>query len=548
MPARPNPFGAAAAGPELELETLVPTTPAATAEPAAAATLDRVDDAPPEPEHPHYSRDELLQMAPSALHRLAVEDGIAEVDIEAAVDSDDADNALIELILRHDARAELQKLKLSELHKRAWAVAPETDVTAAWDSADRKVALVDLILKQPAGASAAAMEDTQGLAYSPYMTPRPARSESSFSSPAPVAERPHSVDSATWNAATSAFHGAMARAQARGVNKTEGSEEEEDPEPFSEPDPFFRMEECTFHVRGIPADPNCDQDWLREVFGEYGEFVQGTIYRRRDAENFALVSFRNDKDVTKLLDMCDDTEIQPARNIARKIDGESPAKDATMKQNAQLRWRVRLRAFQTSDTETKRADAWMAKPHDAATEARLSLAAFDAEVGVAGRSGMAETWEAACSMARTVMQDLHMFLAIERGHDLPAMDHGRSSDAFCMAHFTEKPSQPNHKNGRRSIRSFGPKPKRASCCAQLGKGKREKAPALMHSKSVLGQTRIEATHWDNPSWLWTMKTTHRVSGIGKRGWLIIQVLDEDLLVGSAPLHPVIQRLDSSVRF
>ena len=45
--------------------------------------------------------------------------------------------------------------------------------------------------------------------------------------------------------------------------------EDEQQEEMPTKDPMFKMESCTLHVRGIPADMNCDQDWcaFRPILG-----------------------------------------------------------------------------------------------------------------------------------------------------------------------------------------------------------------------------------------------------------------------------------------
>ena len=158
---------------------------------------------------------------------------------------------------------------------------------------------------------------------------------------------------------------------------------------------------------------------------------------------------------------------------------------------------------------------------------RMWVSHFDVEVAISGRGGLSETWDQAVVMARTVMQDLHLFMSIECGHDLPPMDRGRSGDPFCQVHFTERPSHPAHKESRLSYDDFEHFPRsKFKCC---GGGINANAPPAMVSKAPLGRTRTEDKHWQHPSWMWSISPSHRVSGIGKRGWIVIQVLDEDLL-------------------
>ena len=126
---------------------------------------------------------------------------------------------------------------------------------------------------------------------------------------------------------------------------TDDSEDEEQEERPNK-DPMFKMESCTLHVRGIPADTNCDQDWLREVFGVFGDFIQGTIRRPREGLDYALISFRDMDDVQELLNEYSAESLansprKPSRCIPKKhsrrsqadamplsADGETEANDA----------------------------------------------------------------------------------------------------------------------------------------------------------------------------------------------------------------------------
>ena len=117
------------------------------------------------------------------------------------------------------------------------------------------------------------------------------------------------------------------------------------------------------------------------------------------------------------------------------------------------------------------------------------------------------------------MKDLHLFLAIECGHDLPQVE-----NSFCQVDFTETPQIPAHKAGHSSFHDFKRADrKRTSCC-----GRGEASIPVMTSKMPLGRTRTESGRpVSNPYWLWNMTSAHRVAGIGKRGWIVIQVLEEE---------------------
>eukprot|EP01043_Picozoa_sp_COSAG02_P083033 COSAG02_NODE_21135_length_800_cov_1.443652_1_plen_243_part_01 len=93
-------------------------------------------------------------MPSSVLVRMARSEGVDQMLIDDAMDSDNVDGELIEGILtqRSAGDRELRKLKVSELHKRASASgASEEAMASAWDSEDRKGALVALIMKQSEG-------------------------------------------------------------------------------------------------------------------------------------------------------------------------------------------------------------------------------------------------------------------------------------------------------------------------------------------------------------------------------------------------------------
>lgn len=106
-------------------------------------------------------------------------------------------------------------------------------------------------------------------------------------------------------------------------------------------------------------------------------------------------------------------------------------------------------------------------PENSEGDVRIWVSNFDVEVAISGRGGLSETWDQAVAMARSVMQDLHLFtcMSIECGHDLPPMDRGRSGDPFCHVHFTERPSHPAHKESRASYDDFEHMPRsKFSCC------------------------------------------------------------------------------------
>jgi Ca2+-binding EF-hand superfamily protein len=283
---------------------------------------------------------------------------------------------------------------------------------------------------------------------------------------------------------------------------------------------------------------NCDQDWLHEVFGEFGEFVQGTIQRPHDADafNYALVSFRKESDVTALLENAVQTVVKPSHPILkkRKKPGteEEEEEEEEQEQRQEQEWKILM--------ETASIGRNIGKPSDSSvegSEVKLWLSKFDSTVAGSGgsdSSALLETYDEAVAMARTVMTDLHLFLAIERGYNLPATDRGRSGDPFCQASFTEKPVKPAHKRYRANPEDFdsGRLPPCLSWCSFNNKAADGLlASGMASSKKVLGRTRVESEHWDNPSWLWSLdeSSPHKVAGIGKRGWLMIHALDEDIL-------------------
>ena len=504
---------------EPELEPILPQ-PAAAEQPGpldAAANSDR-------------AREELEELPKSELMHLAHEEGLDNASIAEAADSNSVKEALIDLILKHRTaggeRAVLLELKPSELHERAWASgASEVDVAIAWDSDDHKNALVELLIKQGNANPTVSPANASGGSQMWALSPRPTTS----SSPRPTSTGRSSV--LTRAASSDSLDPNLNNiAELLGIDEESDAEEQAATTPAK--DPMFKMESCTIHVRGIPADTKCDQDWLREIFGVFGDFIQGTVRRPREGLGYALISFRDQDDVQNLLKKARYSEIQSSRSILKKAKGPPPRaedqKAASSGAAPQPReWRILLRSFERDPRSEKEATEWCEGVSKGGEEARLWMSPFDSEAAATGKGGshLSETYDDAVIMARNVMKDLHLFLAIECGRNLPAMD-SVGSDAFCQVDFAEKPQVPAHKEGRANLGGFEKGAIREKSCCE---GKDKDAPVPTTKNTYLGRTRTESLYWANPNWLWNMSSAHRIAGIGKRGWVIIQVLDEDVL-------------------
>lgn len=495
-------------------------------------------------------RAKLQQIAPSKLMQIAADEGLDSALIGAAVDSDSPEEALVNLILNHRAsggeRGRLLQLPPSELHRRAWATgASKEEVAAAWDSADRKTSLVELILTHGGSRDAIAS-----------MSAAASGSHSSLSALAGLSG---------WSAGQQGSpleRGSDRSSQVSVLDPliaTEDSSsdceefEDDDSERGLIQDEIFNIETCTLLVRGIPAEASCDQEWLREVFGEHGEFVQGTIRLHVEAgtTNYAIISFRNPNDVRALLSKAVYPGIRSARNLRKRtttLFGVITAKRLAKAKKAALTkssdssmadalpspdllnppsdWVVRMQSFEAADEAA--ANAWHREGTETG-EVRLCLYKFDIS-READRSGLPDAFDEARAKARAVVQDLHLFFTIERGHDLPAMDADGGVDPYCEVSHVEKPQVRAHKTGRRNLSDIARGSKKSRCTRLL-----EVLNPLHHqpkmpvhtSKITLGRTPIGKDHY--PSWLWTIPKPHPVSGMGKRGWIVIGLNDADVL-------------------
>ncbi len=254
----------------------------------------------------NQSRSSLESMAPSMLLRTAHEEGLDEALIEEAVDGDNSDSALIELILNHRTaggeRARLLGLRPSALQKLAWQEgASEEAIAKAWDSADRKHALAELILAtKPKGnrlsrsmsifKARSTGDGSQFAQWGPWTpqsehsdeapnsscseTPGSTRSDESTDSDAEDEEEQDTKTAAKvrriFVQAMFSYSGSMIvlcieqqNIQIRTALSLTAAV------PQAPPDPIFKMDACTLQVRNIPFDMSCDEEWLRDIFGEY---------------------------------------------------------------------------------------------------------------------------------------------------------------------------------------------------------------------------------------------------------------------------------------
>ena len=245
------------------------------------------------------------------------------------------------------------------------------------------------------------------------------------------------------------------------------SELESDPPPRTQA--HFKMENCTLHCRGVPEDQ--DAKWLRFIFAEYGEVVQANVRDRHKLgkkANYALITFRTEEQMQKLLDLARKGEgVRPREGVKAKWnrgirmakaagkltpqDGGKLDKNwsiAAKKANEKVKsqqersatgaWRVRIRAFQADEAGVKAGFDWL-EAEPAERETRLYISVFDSEKAQNSTGGLADIWDAATREVREYMSDFSLFLAIDRAKGLPAMDLN-SGDPFCVSCPTSPPA------------------------------------------------------------------------------------------------------------
>lgn len=99
-----------------------------------------------------------------------------------------------------------------------------------------------------------------------------------------------------------------------------------------------------------------------------------------------------------------------------------------------------------------------------------------------------------------------------------------AGDPFCRIWYTmSEPTQSSKHQLPMSAEPQRTEMEHSSCPC----GGPESAPNSFRGQILLGNTSIESAHYTNPRWLWNLKEQHTVAGMGRRGWVVVQVLDRD---------------------
>jgi hypothetical protein len=278
------------------------------------------------------------------------------------------------------------------------------------------------------------------------------------------------------------------------------------------PVPMFRMEDCTLLVCGIPDRSGHDDRWLREIFGEFGEFVAGSRRKQDKAESetaFGLVTFRNEYDVLDLLADAKQT-VRPEAYNSRRGAG---AKE------------VILRSFEADVMTSAEAKTWICQA-DSSHELRLGIGMPPAQQDRVGNFD--DAWMASVAMAKENITDYRLFLAIDCARNLPAMDLN-SGDPFARAFFVDPMADCEwHHQEPMEVEPEEPDQRRG-CSLPCLSGPEVQDLPLFDGQHPLGSTSVESRNYQNPNFLWSLADdrVQMVPGISARGWLMIQLLDED---------------------
>ena len=290
------------------------------------------------------------------------------------------------------------------------------------------------------------------------------------------------------------------------------------------PVPLFRMEDCTLLVWGIPGGSEYDEAWLREVFGEFGEFVAGS---RRKRDDIAFVSTRAipTAAVLSALSLTDCLCLQGLvtfRNEYHVIDLLADA-DITAKSYNALRQagakQVTMRSFGGDLMNSEDARTWM--DHADNDELRLAIGMPEQD----RKGALNDAWMESVSMTKENVTDFQLFLAIDCGRGLPAMDMN-SGDPFCRAWFVD-PMADCEWHHQEPIEDEPEEVDAKQGCLPCMGGPEIPDVPLFDGQHLLGNTTVESKNYDNPNFLWSLTEERVVPGIGGRGWLVVQLLDQD---------------------
>ena len=335
----------------------------------------------------------------------------------------------------------------------------------------------------------------------------------------------------------------------------------------------FEMESCTFHVRGMPAQ-HCNEGWLRSVFGAFGEFMQAKTIDPQDnqkagrttEDNWGIVTFREKRDVDALFDLTKHEQTKPdghqhqwiddwVHENEQKDDGARPWGSARIisfrgaqQESLEERKKIVIQQDETEQDETeqqkhsRRAKEWIksgpeiiSRQEDSPRqeeEVRLCITKIKKQDSYRHPT-FARLWDQALADVKESSRDMRLFLAIDEGLLLPIMDRSSSDPYFVVWRSDIPPKGAKHaaqmssQQASNLLDSAGSKG--ARCCRSGGRPPQE-LPDIFTSPTLLGRSRTIFNEHEHPRWMWRMDSSlerTRISAVGKRGWVVIQVFDED---------------------
>ena len=203
-------------------------------------------------------------------------------------------------------------------------------------------------------------------------------------------------------------------------------------------------------------------------------------------------------------------------------------------------WSVVLRAF--PGDQKAEGFAWLREEETVGDE-RLFITKFGADLAQGSTGGLADCWDAAAAQVKTYFSNFHLFLAIDQAAGLPCMDLN-AGDPFCKIWYVNvdvdiKKRKGSSTEDQQSLEGYRhQEPREApthdeldqrNCfeglpCSGWGVNR---PPPFVGQGQLLGKTTVESDNFRNPVFLWNLAEPVSVPFFQPRGWLIIEVIDED---------------------
>ena len=128
------------------------------------------------------------------------------------------------------------------------------------------------------------------------------------------------------------------------------------------------------------------------------------------------------------------------------------------------------------------------------------------------------------------MPDFRLFLTVDCGHNLPVMDR-IASDPYVQIWYSDSPPKSQNAEHQFPINNTV---KEARASAQDGEdsNRQRRHPDVPHPPIFVGTIDVGRTKTIygnnfNPAWSWRLDQEIRIKSVGRRGWIVFQVFDED---------------------